>query len=336
MKTSALILGAISAAALLAVLYSSESQDLMHLREAETQFQEFKLRFNRSYTSLSEQMYRFNVFQNSLRIISEINSNPRNTFTAAVNQFADLSFEEFSSYYLAKMPAFDNGKCSNQTAAHTDIPDNFNWSDQGKVQKPTDQAFCGSCWAFSAAGAIESAHAIKTGELPSLSVQELVDCSKIYGNQGCSGGLMNLAFDYVIDRQLHTTEEYPYAGYDQKCMTDSKGEGKYTISCCVKVGTSIEELTEAIAIQPVSVAFHVTSAFMYYHSGIYNPWLCVGEVNHGVLAVGYSKTDKTPYFIVKNSWGETWGEKGFFKIAMGKGDGTCKIVGSGFNYYPLI
>jgi len=330
-----LILGGITAVVLLTTLYSSVSPDLSALSSAQVQFQEFKQRHGRKYSSLSEQLYRFQVFQESLRVIAEVNADPRNTYTAAVNQFADMTFEEFSAYYLTKMPSVTEGKCTDHPSPSLHIPDTVNWYETGKVQEPKNQANCGSCWAFSAIGAVESALAIKTGQLPNLSEQELVDCSKQYGNNGCNGGLMNLAFDYILDHKIHNSQDYPYAGRDQHCKTDAIGEGSYSISGCVKANATIDGLIEAIAVQPVSVAFHVTNGFMFYHGGVYNPWFCIGEPNHGVLAVGYNKTDKVPFYIVKNSWGGHWGENGFFRIAMGKDKGTCKIAGNGYNYYPL-
>ena len=335
MKTIALILGGITALALLATLYSSASPNVSALNAAQVQFQEFKQRHGRTYASLSEQMYRFQVFQDNLRVIAEINNDPRNTYTAAVNQFADMTFEEFSAYYLTTMLLVTEGKCTDHPSFSANIPETLNWNDAGKVQKPKNQANCGSCWAFSAIGAVESALAIKTGVLPNLSEQELVDCSKPYGNGGCNGGLMNSAFDYILDHKIHSEQDYPYTGRNQNCKTDTIGEGNYAISGCVKAKPTIDGLVEAIAVQPVSVAFHVSNGFMLYHGGVYNPWFCVGQPNHGVLAVGYNKNDKTPFYIVKNSWGASWGENGFFRIAMGKGDGTCKIAGNGFNFYPL-
>jgi C1A family cysteine protease len=335
MKTIALILGGITAITLLATMYSYAAPDLTALSSAQAQFQEFKQRHGRIYSSLSEQLYRFQVFQSNLRVIDEVNADSRNTYTAAVNQFADMTFEEFSTFYLTIMPTVSAGKCTDHPSGNVRVPDTWNWNDSGKVQKPKNQANCGSCWAFSAIGAVESALAIKTGQLPNLSEQELVDCSKSYGNEGCNGGLMNFAFDYILDHKIHSEQEYPYAGRNQQCKADSLGEGSYSISGCVKATATIDGLVEAIAVQPVSVAFHVTNTFMFYHGGIYNPWFCTGQPNHGVLAVGFNKTDKTPFYIVKNSWGASWGESGYFRIAMGKGEGTCKIAGNGFNYYPL-
>jgi cathepsin H len=335
MKTLVLILGGITALALLATLYSSPKSDASAISSDHAKFQEFKQRHSRLYSSLNEQLYRFQVFQANLRVIDEINADPRNTYSAAVNQFADMTFEEFSAYYLTNMPTVSEGKCTDHPSLGDHIPDSVNWYEVGKVQEPKNQATCGSCWAFSANGAVESALAIKNGKLLNLSEQELVDCSKPYGNNGCNGGLMNLAFDYILDHKIHNDQEYPYAGREQHCKTDDLGEGSYSIRGCVKANPTIDGLVEAIAIQPVSVAFHVTSAFMFYYKGIYNPWFCIGEPNHGVLAVGYNRTNRIPFYYVKNSWGGSWGENGFFRIAMGKDKGTCKIAGNGYNYYPL-
>jgi len=173
---------------------------------------------------------------------------------------------------------------------------------------------------------IADAYAIKTGQTPpDLSEQELVDCSQSYGNEGCNGGFMHWAFNYIIDNNVHNQAEYPYKGRGQACQTSKLGKGKFGISKCIRSQPSIEGLVNSIAEAPVAVALYVGFSFMFYRKGIYNPSSCAGEPNHGVLAVGYDKNSNPPSYYVKNSWGPIWGDKGFFYIA----HGTGKARGSG-------
>jgi C1A family cysteine protease len=337
MKTVALILAGITAIAALGALYSYSSTSVGSMKEIHDRFLIFKSSNSIAYDSPIEHEYRFKVFSANLKLIEEANSDSKNTFTVAVNKFADKTYEELSALYLTNLPSVSEGKCTVQKVSKDAVKEtNVDWTTLGKVQAVKNQGQCGSCWAFSAVAAIESAIAIKTGSLPNISEQELVDCSRNYGNQGCDGGLMNWGFDYVIDHHINNASDYPYKASDQKCKTDTIGEGKNAITSCVKATPTIDGLVEAITVQPTSVAFHVTQLFFFYHGGIYNPWFCMGQPNHGVLAVGFSTTDKTPFFKVKNSWGASWGEQGFFRIAFGKGQGTCKIAGNGSNYYPVV
>ena len=148
---------------------------------------------------------------------------------------------------------------------------------------------------------------------------------------------MSWAFDYVLDHHLNDKEKYPYTGHSKPCQTQSIGEGKVSLSGCTQVGSTTTDLTAAIRKQPVSVAFYVNFTFQFYHGGVFNPWFCHGNPNHGVLAVGFDLTGNQPFYKVKNSWGTFWGEKGYFRIAIGKDPkGTCNIAGHHWNYYPNV
>lgn len=259
----------------------------------------------------------------------------------AVNEFADMTLEEFSAKYLGKLGDEPKSKCEQAGEELVNLAGDdrqVDWVAAGKVQAVKNQRQCGSCWAFSAVGALESAYAIfKNEDVPSLSEQELVDCSKPYGNQGCNGGLMGLAYDYVLENKLNTEDDYPYVGRDQACNDSKKGKGAFGISKCINVEANTNGLTEALKQQPVAVALHAGYPLMFYHRGILNPFICSGEVNHGVLAVGFDLTNAKPFYKVKNSWGSGWGEQGYFRIAIGKKPaGVCNIAGNGNNYYPVL
>lgn len=167
-----------------------------------------------------EFLIRFNNFKNNLEYIEKHNSDPTKTFKLAMNQFGDLTNEEFKSLYLGfKMPKDSLiGGETFEIKKNLQLPTSFDWRTKGVVTKIKNQGQCGSCWAFSTTGSTEGCHAIKTSQLVSLSEQNLMDCSTSYGNEGCNGGLMTQAMQYIIDNKGVDTEvSYPYTAQDGEC-----------------------------------------------------------------------------------------------------------------------
>jgi cathepsin L len=240
-----------------------------------------------------------------------------------LNAFTHLTHEEFSATHLGlKLP-------KTQSRNVTDLPtDNLtakaDWRD--KMNGVKNQGQCGSCWAFSAVGALEGLHSVKKGQLHNLSEQELVDCSGSYGNMGCNGGLMDYAFKYVIDNKgLASQQDYPYKGVDQSCKTGKARNAPITGFTDVTVN-SAAALKAAIAQQPVSVAIEAdTFTFQAYTSGVINDDSCGTQLDHGVVAVGYDDAANPPYYLVRNSWGTSWGDKGHVMIGIQDGEGICGI-----------
>lgn len=331
-----IVVGAVLAVTLLSLYFSSSKSSPSFDSATLSKFKEFRRTHNKSYSSLEEHQYRLGVFSRNLKMIEDHNRQPGMSFTVGINLFADMTYEEFSAKFLSPMKD-DPSKCEKASSVSTGDEKSVDWTKAGMVQRVKNQAQCGSCWAFSAVGALESAYALKNGELPDLSEQELVDCSKDYGNLGCNGGLMNFAYDYVQDNGLNTEKDYPYKGVDGKCQTPTIGKGTFGISSCVRAEPSTDGLIDAARKQPVAVAFHVSQLFMFYMGGVYDPWVCFGQPNHGVLVTGFDLEASKPFFRVKNSWAASWGEKGYFRIAIGKKkEGVCKIAGNGSNYYPVV
>jgi len=213
-----------------------------------------------------------------------------------------------------------------------EVPDSIDWREKGAVTPVKNQGACGSCWSFSTTGAIEGASFLKTGNLVPFSEQNLVDCDSV--DLGCNGGLMDTAFQYVeTSKGLCSEDDYPYEGVQDFCRASE---------CTVVPGTdvtdffdvkpdSVEDLMSALAQQPVSVAIQANQqVFQFYQGGIFDSPLCGTELDHAVLSVGYSTDEETgeAYFIVKNSWGESWGEEGYIRIARESEDekGTCGIL----------
>jgi len=202
------------------------------------------------------------------------------------------------------------------------------WRNENKVSSVKNQGQCGGCWAFSSVGAIESAWAIKHNILYDLSEQELIDCSS--KNNGCEGGSMDLAFQYVIENGLCSNVSYPYTAQDGSC--DDNCKTLVQISNYSDILENSEKmLALAVQHQPVSVAIQANKrSFQMYQSGIYSDIDCGFELDHGVLLVGYGYDKKydMDYWIVKNSWSTSWGENGYIRIQKGINDerGLCGIA----------
>jgi len=247
----------------------------------------------------------------NMAMIREENTKNDNTFSMAPNKFADYSRAEYKRL-LGYKKSVAEGHVKTYELPAT-IPDSVDWRTSGAVTPVKDQGQCGSCWAFSATGALEGRYFIKNNKLISLSEQQLVDCSTSLGNQGCNGGEMYLAFQYAQSSALETETDYPYEAVDDTCRF-SQPKGKVADKGFTRVAkNSMDALKAAIAAGPVSVAIEAdTMVFQFYSGGILNSKSCGTNLDHGVLAVGYGKQGTQEYYIVKNSWGAGWGDNGYF------------------------
>jgi len=306
---------------------------IMYLNKPETQLQgasqpvvdawtNWKKAQGKSYGSDAEEQYRFKVFASNYKTIGLLNQE-QTTATFALNKFADLPREEFAKTYTGyKRPSL---QVKNEVFLSTsDLADSVNWVTEGAVAPIKDQGQCGSCWAFSAVSAIESANYLQKSmtNVPTYSEQQVVDCDKADDNQGCNGGDMRTAMKWVETHSLQTESEYPYTARDGRCRS---GEGVGTVSSytCVPEG-SPSQLKAAIAKQPVSVAIEAdTATFQFYDSGVITSSRCGTDLDHGVTAVGYGSESGEGYFYVRNSWGMDWGLNGYVKI----GDSSSNICG---------
>ncbi|KAL6125709.1 hypothetical protein ACLB2K_073763 [Fragaria x ananassa] len=210
------------------------------------------------------------------------------------------------------------------------LPTTVDWRNNGSATPVRDQGRCGSCWAFSAVAAVEGLHKINTGKLVPLSEQELVDCDVNTGNQGCRGGFMENAFDYIRKYGITTQKDYSYTGSDGTCNKSKQKKFGVKIGGYETVPENDEKsLQAAVAHQPVSVAIDASGFSMQlYFSGIFSGLLCGKSLDHGVTAVGYGEENGRKYWIVKNSWGTNWGESGYIRITRDYIDkeGACGIA----------
>ena len=298
-------------------------------------FYNFINNHNKSYGNVYNHLKKFKVFEENLEYINEYN-NKDLPFKLSQNEYSDLSQDEFKekyvgslnkkNYYLNKI--YGRSSCEDFVSNNDlDIPSSLDWRNQGVVTNVKNQGYCGSCWSFSATGAMEGAYAIAHNKLVNISEQQLIDCSKSYGNLGCNGGLMDAAFEYAIDYNMTTEEELPYEAKGHiLCPSVDK---HISFSSCTEVTQNNElHLLQAVSQQPVSIAIQAdTKIFQFYSSGVITNVSCGTETDHGVLIVGYGVENGIDYWLVKNSWGPTWGNDGYVKLQRTNSEDTEGICG---------
>jgi C1A family cysteine protease len=299
------------------------------------QFSNFQERFSKRYENLQELEARFKIFRSNLRNIILHNLDFRQNFTMGINQFTDLTAEEFKTQYVGGLKAeVGSYGCKSFSSGASGTPSSIDWRSKGAVTSVKDQGQCGSCWTFSATGAVEGAWAISKGQLVDLSEQELVDCATgfSYGSHGCNGGQMEGAFKFIIENGQCALTAYPYtSGVTKTGGSCEKCSAVAHMSVCSVVKPNDQlSLRAAVAQQPVAIAIEAdTRYFQSYSSGVLTSSSCGTNLDHGVLIVGYGTENGIDYWLVKNSWGTTWGDKGYVKIARSDStndEGICGIA----------
>ena len=224
------------------------------------------------------------------------------------------------------------------------VPCKKDWESLGKVTSVKNQGNCGSCWAFAAVAAVESAYLINYNSSLNLSEQELVSCATAaWGSYGCSGGWPHRALDYIIRNRIHRETVFPYTATNGVCSSFPYVY-KYPIKSRTVVlpQNRMDVFLQNLAKRPIAVAYKVTGSFWNYSSGIYNPIYdaacSTSGINHAVLAVGYS-LGCNPFIRFKNSWGTGWGENGYFRMKISKTifqNGPCNLIDHPYNVFPSL
>jgi len=300
-------------------------------------FARFAHRYGKKYASSDEMKQRYSIFVQSLETIRSHNSNKGRTYTIGVNEFADMTWEEFSRKKLGAAQHCSATKKGNHKLTDAVLPLTQDWRKAGIVTPVKNQGSCGSCWTFSTTGALEAAYAQAYGKSVSLSEQQLVDCAGDFNNFGCNGGLPSQAYEYIkFNGGLDSEQAYPYTGKDGLCKYSPQNAAVQVLNSVNITQGAEDELKHAVGVvRPVSVAFQVISNFRLYTGGVFTSDDCGSgpmDVNHAVVAVGYGVEDGVPYWLIKNSWGADWGLNGYFKMEMGKnmcGVATCAS-------YPIV
>jgi cathepsin F len=305
-------------------------------------FKQFVITHKKTYSN-AEFPTRLAIFKDNLVKIERLNAQSR-LAKFGVNKFADLSTDEFKSLYMGTKPFKNNPSwpmlptLSEQQLK--DTPISWDWRDHGAVTPVKDQGQCGSCWSFSTTGNVEGQWFLAGNSLVSLSEQNLVDCDHecmIYeGEQscdsGCEGGLMPNAFTYIMSNNgIDTEDSYPYLGVDSTCNFKTQNVGAKISNWTMIPGDEKQMASYLAQIGPLSIAVDATW-WQFYLGGVFDfPW-CGDSLDHGVLIVGYgNQTDivdeDVNYWLIKNSWSDSWGESGYIKVY--RGDDQC-----GINLFP--
>lgn len=302
----------------------------------ERDFMDWARGHGKSYEAIEERRMRQGIWERNMAKINKHN-NGNNTFTLAMNQFGDLTTQEFVKMYNTYQPSQKIQSEHVYQPKYTRIPTTKDWRQEGAVTGVKDQGQCGSCYSFSATGSLEGQMALVKGDLVPLSEQQIVDCSQREGNLGCNGGLMDSVFQYIQETGgLESESTYPYTARDGRCHAR---KNRFVATCTgfVDIPSGNEQaLTEAIAtVGPISVAIDASQfSFQFYSDGIYNePYCSSSSLDHGVLAVGYGTDDGQDYYLVKNSWGESYGLGGYIKMSRNR-ENQCGIATQAS--YPLV
>jgi C1A family cysteine protease len=286
--------------------------------EYQSKFATYVKDFNKHYR-MEDFFFRYAQFKKALDFVTHANQNGDGLATFAINKFADMTVEEFRNTHASMRGVLAAQQPARVSNINLPTP-SWDWVAKGAVTPVKDQGQCGSCYSFSATGAMEGAVAIAQKKLISLSESQIVDCSGAFGNEGCSGGLQAWAYTYITNSShgLCSEADYPYVPEDQPC--------KFT-SCKVAanidhytVVTTEDDVAAHIVNQPVAIAIEADQmCFQYFTSGVLTPENCAcgASLDHAVLMTGWGTLNSVDYWTVKNSWGASWGDAGYVRIKRG-------------------
>ncbi len=306
--------------------------------QSEYSFEHYKTEFGKFYKTETEHKMRELIFNQKLKRIHEINSNPKSTWKAAVNHLTDRIPSEIDairgynrdlSFHTHKFTSFNPSK-----VFLANLPTQVDWRAEGYTTPVKNQGICGSCWAFSVSAVLETHMAIQSKNKDAkeiVSPQELVDCvanpHKCGGTGGCSGATQELGFEYIQNNGISLDSNYPYEAHQRKCRADPKQKVAKITSFVKLPENDYNALMTAVAtVGPIAISV-AADGWEFYSEGVFNGD-CGATINHAVTLEGYgTDQDGNDYWLVRNSWGEQWGESGYIKIAREKSakDVQCEV-----------
>lgn len=326
-----------------------------YVRNENLMWDRFKSAHNKTYPTAQEEDLRKSIFFDTLHTITSHNVKYKlkmTSFRIGLNQVADKTFKEFlemnplnetmkqimeAELEKLEFNPYENFNFSFPAGEADELPKSFDWREFGAVSRVKDQQECSACYAMAAIGALESQIFIRTRKLLDLSEQEVVDCARNYSNFQCHTGVSFRVFDFIKDRgALSSTVDYPYEGRPGECRAEArrmKIELKGFGSVDDYSSSSDETIMHALMMKgPLVVGLGVAhETFMRYVSGIYSEPACPPRPNHAGLLVGFGSENGEDFWIIKNSWGETWGELGFMRLSRNL---TCQFSSTAI--YPIL
>jgi C1A family cysteine protease len=277
------------------------------------------------------------IFKDNLEYIKRFNQQGESWYLG-VNEFTDMTKEEFKEKYLSSVGQLSENfeKTLETQVGQTRFkyPASVDWRSAGAVTPVSSQGGCKCSWAFSATGAVESARKIGGGQLVELSKQQLVDCSSRYGNNGCTSGTIDYAFDYIRDNGIASEASYPFFAKAGTCKSGINPVASLSYYIDLQPNNP-SALYEAIAQQPVAVAVYADpTIWQNYKGGVISKNCPADELDFAVLIIGYNSVSNPPYWIAKASYGQNWGESGYIRLAIVDGSGICGVQSQAS--YPIV
>ncbi|CAI2357930.1 unnamed protein product [Caenorhabditis sp. 36 PRJEB53466] len=302
--------------------YQRFNRSMQTMRD-EQMFNDFILQYDRRYPSLEEFEFRFKVFVQNVREF-EAEEKKHLGLDLDVNEFSDWTDEELKLMIIDETEVQFEGLAvrydENVLEDGVKRPASIDWRTENKLTAVKNQGQCGSCWAFATVAAVEAQHAIKKGKLVSLSEQEMVDCDD--RNNGCSGGYRPYAMRFVKENGLETDQQYPYSAMKHETCSLRTNDTRVFIDDYRMLSTNEEDIADWVGTKgPVTFGMNVVKAMYSYRGGVFAPTVedCAEKTMgaHALTIVGYGGEGTSAYWIVKNSWGSTWGTSGYFRLARG-------------------
>jgi C1A family cysteine protease len=295
------------------------------LQALAVQYMGYLTQYGKSYITTEEFAVRKALYTQTDAFINEHNATD-SSFKLGHNKFSD-----FTDYERSQLLGYIAPDTTEEPVwLEPTNADSVNWVTAGAVTPVKDQGQCGSCWTFSSTGALEGAHQIATGTLLSFSEQQIVDCANLkhgYPSFGCNGGNQSVAFKYLKTHKAELESVYQYTAKNGTCAYKESSATAVEVSAYTNVtADNVEQMKAAVAKQPVSVSIEADKmVFQQYKTGIFDSSKCGTKLDHATLVVGYGSENGTDYWLMKNSWGEVWGEKGYMQLQIVDGAGICGI-----------